>query len=356
MRRPPPNNQPGQPKGYPNFPPPVPTSPPPRIPPQGPGPGTAGPGTGTLRTGGFQPPTGPLKAPGGPRNFAPPAAPNRAPAGKPGTRSPARPALPPLKRPRAVSIKDVPGLIKQLPQHKPWMITIGAIAVAVVVAVCGLGSFLLVKDDSEVVTAPTPQSTVVRRNITSRETDPNPLTVEAVFPTAEIVVDPRVPPYKRQGEPQIADDCRVGANGEVGKLLVAVGCSQVVRATFGSPDAAYLVTAGIMNLPDASVAGKASTDIKGLVDGGQGRFTGYISDRDNNLTIGRAPTNLNWEVRGHFIVYTVIAKVDGTPIEADDAGVKVVVYDLMQKYLRDHVILEWSIEKPPPSDAPSPGA
>jgi hypothetical protein len=347
MRRPPPNNQPGQPKGYPNFPPSVPTSP--RIPPQG---------TGALRTGGFQPPTGPLstgamKPPGASRNFAPPAAPNRSPAGKPGTRSPARPALPPLKSPRSVSFKDVPGLIKQLPQHKPWMITIGAIAVAVVVAICGMGSYLLVKDDSEVVTAPSPESTVAKRDIASRDTDPNPLTAEDVFPAVDIVVDTSIPPYKRQGDAQVADDCRIGANGEVGKLLVAVGCNQVVRATFASTDGAYLVTAGIMNLPDATVAGKASTDIKGLVEANQGRFTGYISDRDANLTIGRAPTNLNWEVRGHFIVYSVIAKVDGGPIEAEDAGVKVIVYDIVQKYLRDHVILEWSIEKASPSASPS---
>jgi hypothetical protein len=304
------------------------------------------------------PPPGGLKTAGGPRNFAPPAAPNRAPAGKPGTRSPARPALP-LPRARSVSFKDVQGLIKQLPQHRPWMAAIGAIAVVVVLAVCGLGSYLLVKDDSELVSAPpTPQSTVVKRDINSRETDPKPMTAADVFPNVDIVVDPSIPPYKRQGEPQINEDCRAGANGEVGKLLAAVGCNQVIRATFGTPDGAYLVTAGIFNLPDATTAGKASTDIKALVDNNQGRFTGYSSDVNVNLAMVLAPTSLAWEVRGHFIVYTVIARLDRAELgSADDIGLNAIRYDILQKYLRDHVVLEWSIEKnPPASGAPSPAA
>jgi hypothetical protein len=299
-------------------------------------------------------PTGPMKPPGGVRNFAPPAAPNRAPAGKPGTRSPARPALPPLKSPRAVSFRDVPGLIRQLPQHRPWMIALGAIAVAVVVGVCGLGSYLVVKDDSQVVTAATPESTIVKRDISNRTADPNPMTAADVFPTEEIVADPAYPPYKRQGDVQVADDCRVGANGEVGKLLQTDGCNQVVRAVFLSSDGGYLVTAGIFNLPDDATAAKASTDIKDLVTNNQGRFTGYISDVNQNLVMGRAPTNLAWDVRGHFIVYTVVARMDGAEIADDDAGVKVVVYDMLRKYLRDHVMVDWSVEKATPSASASP--
>ena len=47
----------------------------------------------------------------------------------------------------------MPGLIRHLPQHKPWMVAIGAIAVVVVLAICGFGSYLLVKDDNKVVGA-----------------------------------------------------------------------------------------------------------------------------------------------------------------------------------------------------------
>jgi hypothetical protein len=380
MRRPPANNAGGGAPAYPAFPPPVPTSPTPRIqpppvaprvplqtppraqaqqaaPPRMPSPQT----TGALRTGGANTPAGPrtgsFGAPGGatpkpvagaPRttNFIPPTVPNR----KPGTRSPVRPALPAPRRPRTVSFREVPGLLKQLPHHRPWMIAIGAIAVVVVLLICGLGSFLVVKDDSEIVGAvPAPVSTVVKRDITSRTADPNPMTAADAFPIVDIVVDPTIPPYKRMGDAQVAEDCRVGATGEVGKLLVNTGCSQVIRATFSTPDGAYFVTGGLFNLPDAAAAAQVATDVKALIAASQGRFSGYISDPNTNVILGRAPTNLAWEVRGHFIVYTVIAKVDGTVVEADDPNVKVIIYDILQKYLRDHVLEEWSIQKTPPS-------
>ncbi len=67
------------------------------------------------------------------------------------------------------------------------------------------------------------------------------------------------------------------------------------------------------------------------------------------MNLGRSSTNLTWEVRGHFLIYTVIAKVDGSAFEPDDAGAKVIVYDILQQYLREKVIDEWSIEKTPPS-------
>ena len=48
-----------------------------------------------------------------------------------------------------------------------------------------------------------------------------------------------VPPYKRIGGVQVAADCRVAATDDVGKLLVSLGCNQVVRATFLAPDSAH---------------------------------------------------------------------------------------------------------------------
>lgn len=317
--------------------------------------------TGALWTGGANTATGPrtggFTAPGGAKgnpvagaarttNFMPPTVPNR----KPGTRPPIRPALPTPRRPRTVSFKEVPGLIRQLPHHRPWMVAIGTIAVVVVLTVCGFGSWMLVKDDSQIVGAPpTPLSTVVKRDITNRTADPNPMTAADTFPNVDIVVDPAVPPYKRMGEAQVAEDCRAAATGEVGKLLASTGCNQVIRATFSTPDGAYFVTGGIFNLPDGATATQLATDVRVLIAANQGRFSAYISDPNANVILGRAPTNLAWEVRGHFIVYTVIAKVDGSVVEADDPNVKVIIYDILQKYLRDHVIDMWAIEKTPPS-------
>ena len=55
-------------------------------------------------------------------------------------------------------------------------------------------------------------------------------------------------PYLRMGEAQVSNDCRAAADGEVRKKLQTIGCSQVIRATFSTPDNKYFVTAGILNL------------------------------------------------------------------------------------------------------------
>jgi hypothetical protein len=286
------------------------------------------------------------------RSAAPPQAPGRRGAGKPA--APVRRSLPPLPRTRGVTLKEVPGIIRQLPHHKPWMVAIGAIAVAVVVAVCSFGSFMLVKDDNAVIGAPTaPETTVVKRDITSREKDPNPLTPADVFPSPEIIADPSIPPYLRIGEVQASPDCRVGANGEVGKLLVTLQCNQVIRASFGAPDGRYFVTGGIFNLPDAAAASQFSAEIEPLIKAKQGTIMGYASDPNVNVVLVRKATKLTWEVRGHFLVYTVIAKKDGSDLDVDDPGAKVINYDILQMYLRDKVLDEWSIEKTPPSASAS---
>ena len=123
---------------------------------------------------------------------------------RPPVPTPARPPAPPPpptgphpdpSRSRAQRLAhSVPDLIKHLPQHKPWMIALSVIAVVVVIATCGLGSYMLVKDDSTVVGAsPTPTPTVATRDITDRETDPSAMKVGDVFPAAEVpAADPTV--------------------------------------------------------------------------------------------------------------------------------------------------------------------
>jgi hypothetical protein len=239
----------------------------------------------------------------------------------------------------------VPGLIRQLPHHRPWMMALSVIAVVVVVATCAMGSFLLVKDDSTVVGAdPLPTETVPKRDISSREVDPKPLTVADVFPNENITVDPSIPPYKRVGNAQAATDCRVAASGELGKLLVTLGCNQVIRATYTSTEGAYVVTAGIFNLK-ASASATQDTDIKGLVDGSKGRFSGYVSGTAAKM-LGRASTKLAWNAQGHFIVYAVIARTDGKEfLSEDDAHIKIIVYDILEKYLRDGALGDWAVDK-----------
>jgi hypothetical protein len=310
------------------------------------------------------PPPGPMTT-GAPRTGAPgrPAAPPGRPApGVPGRPPAPRPAprrtLPPLADPlgtrsRSAAIKGaVPGLIRHLPHHKPWMVALGAIAVVVVLSLCGLGSYLLVKDDRQLTAVPEPTHTVAKRDISSRTTDKALMTAANVFPDTTITADPSVPPYKRIGDPQVAVDCRAAATADLGNLLVSLGCIQVIRATFTSTDGAYLVTAGIFNLKDADSANKAEDQIKTL-DNAKGRFTGYVANPSATI-LARAPTQAAWDAEGHFLIYAVIARLDIKELAANDPAVKVIVYDMVESYLRDHVIANWSID--PTTVTPTPAA
>jgi hypothetical protein len=234
-------------------------------------------------------------------------------------------------------------------------VTLCIIAVVVVLATCGFGSYLLVRDERSVVGAsPSASASVIHRDLADRKADPKALTANDVFPTTEITVDPSIPPYKRLGLPQVAKDCRVAATADLGKLLVSLGCNQVVRATFSSPDGAYLVTGGIFNLRDHVAAVTAHDQIKSIIDSGKGRFSGYISTFATKI-FGRAlSTQPAWDAEGHFLVYCVIARIDGKKFAADDPHLPVMIYDIAERYLRDHVIEQWSIGHSTPTAGPPP--
>jgi hypothetical protein len=382
-----PNNASGQPRVYPSYPPPVPTSPTvaPRPTPASPRPGPAGSGgygpgsgagvsrggapggpgwparpwTGAPRSvaGGPTPtglrPGGPSSAPG-PNGGGPMMGPPRsAPTGRTGPATSTRTAAPirPERRriaptpghPRVRLSEAVPGLIKHLPHHKPWMVAISVIAVAVVLTTCGLGSYQLLRDDSKTVTADPAATAAKTRDISSRTTDPGQLTANDVFPGQTIVAAANVPPYKRIGGVQVETNCRLGATDDVGTLLLSLGCNQMVRATFLAPDNAHYVTAGVFNLLDQASATKAHDQLGTLLNASN-RFTGYITTARTQV-LGRAPTNLAFAVQGHFLLYTVIVRLDGKESAANDPQVSVIVYDLIERYLRDGVLVKWATVK-----------
>lgn len=248
-----------------------------------------------------------------------------------------------------MSLRDFPDLFKHLPQHKPWVITISVISVVMVLAACGFGSWQLLRTENEPVGQPSDGPTVQHRDITSREVDPDPMTVEIAFPLREVpAAEPNWPPYTMMGDPQVSEDCTIAADGEVGRALSDGGCSQVLRASFSSGDNLYFVTAGILNLPDVTAATTLSNEMKSLVESRQGRLLGYISVPDVNQELYTAPPHLAWEVRGHFLLYAVVVRQDGADMEPDEA--EYVVYDLVKAYLRDTVVEQWAIV---PDDAPA---
>jgi hypothetical protein len=239
--------------------------------------------------------------------------------------------------------RAVPGLIKHLPHHKPYMVAISAIAIVAVLAACGLGSYLLVHDDSKVVTVdPAVTATAATRNIASRQTDGAIMKASDVFPTTKITTtDPSVPPYKRLGDVQVDSNCRIAGTAEVGQLLLTAGCNQVIRATFISPDGTYYITAGIFNLTDSTAASNAKDQLSKIVSA-TNRLTGYITTPSTQV-LYRSPTNLAFYAQGHFLLYVVIARTDGAESKPDDPNIKVIVYDVLEHYLRDTVLVKWAV-------------
>ena len=78
-----------------------------------------------------------------------------------------------------------------------WKASLTALTVILVLAICGIGSYLIVLDEQKGVQAqanteaPKPTSTPV--DITSQEVDPTPLTEAELFPSKSIVIDQKRP-------------------------------------------------------------------------------------------------------------------------------------------------------------------
>ncbi|HLU43987.1 MAG TPA: hypothetical protein VKZ67_03065, partial [Natronosporangium sp.] len=140
-----------------------------------------------------------------------------------------------------------------------WYTMVGVLGVLTVIATCGVFSFYLVRDElagRHAQATAGQDEEIVFQDISSREADPVPLTVDEVFPTDEIIINPAEPGYEILAT-QESDDCGVAAADELAELLEKLGCSQVVRATLRSPTDGYLITGGILNLATEADAERA---------------------------------------------------------------------------------------------------
>ncbi|OJF14656.1 flagellar basal body-associated FliL family protein [Couchioplanes caeruleus] len=165
--------------------------------------------------------------------------------------------------------------------------------------------------------------------VADRQADPAPLTVTEVFRGATI---PGAQGQYKVLKTQAAPHCDTAAGGAVAKELASAGCNQVVRATLTSPDGALVITAGIFNLETQKKAEEAAAAIETAVEKGEGRFGGLVAGQASNI-ISRAAANLTWDVRGHYLVYCLVAKADGSAIADDDARARTVRTDLAEKHL-----------------------
>jgi len=236
---------------------------------------------------------------------------------------------------------------------KLWQVVISGVAVLLMLGVCGLSSYFIVVDERNgraAAGAPAAAPTVVPRDISSREADPQPLTVEEVFPTGDIVIDPAEPPY-RLLKTQIEERCRAAVAGDIGTLLDELGCNQVVRGTLRSPTGEYLITTGVFNLADASGAEWAHTRIKPMVDEEKGRFQGMIAD-EGTEAIALSSAQVGWHSLGHFLMYCVIARADSEPVPADDPYARQILFDMLQLHLQANVLEKRAVQ-PAAADEPA---
>lgn len=236
---------------------------------------------------------------------------------------------------------------------------VAAVGVLAVLATCGAFSYQLVQDE---LAGPDAQadigepSATVPRDIGSREVDPEPLTVEEVFPSSEIVISTEEPPYQVL-ETQASEDCTVATADQLQALLGELGCSQVVRATFRSPNQDYLVTGGVLNLVDQAAAERAYRDIKPLIEDGTGRFLGLLAG-DGTESIVLSETVLFWDYRGHYLMYAVVARADGGEFSAtDNRYADLASWDVIEVHLRDRVLEARATQPNPAVTSPeaSPG-
>ncbi|MEV0127501.1 hypothetical protein AB0H83_03410 [Dactylosporangium sp. NPDC050688] len=242
-------------------------------------------------------------------------------------------------------------------QHRPhrWIAALSAIGVFVVLAACGLGSWFIFKDEKNGPDSARSSATSgpKKRDISSRQVDPAPLTEAEVFPQNNIVAVANEPPYvilKTQASP----DCKTAATDDLATLLAGAGCSEVVRATMKSPNEEYLITAGIFNLDSEKAAATAFDGVKPIVDGQKGRFAGMsVGAGTGTDAIVRAPTQLGWNYRGHFMAFVVIARVDGKEFTPDDPYPNQITYDIVETYLENGIIGNRAIVQPDATPAAS---
>ncbi|MFB9184397.1 hypothetical protein ACFFX1_40265 [Dactylosporangium sucinum] len=243
------------------------------------------------------------------------------------------------------------------PEHRPhrWVALLSAVAVLVVLAACGIGTWFIFRDERDGPESARSSTTAgpKKRDISSRKVDPNPLTEAEVFPSNNIVAAPNEPPYVILST-KASPDCKTAATDDLAALLMNAGCSEVVRATMKSPNEEYLITAGLFNLDTEEAAAKAFDSVKPIVDGQKGRFSGMsVGAGTGTDALVRAPTQLGWNYKGHFIAYCVIARVDGNAFAPDDPYPNQITFDIVETYLENGIIGNRAIIQPDATPAAS---
>jgi len=202
------------------------------------------------------------------------------------------------------------------------------LAAAIILGLVAMIGFLIVAEDRP---GPRAEAAALPSPLDSRADDPEPLSLRDVFD------DPREVRAAGGGYritmTHIDGDCRSATTGALGQVLRDEGCNQVVRAALTAPYDGYEVTAGVVNLADASAAAEVDGRLRRLVETGDGSFTSLGVDPAMPTT-----TQVGWHALGHYLLYCVIIRTDGRLVTADDPYAARITAELVDSYLGESVL------------------
>ncbi|WP_026929489.1 hypothetical protein [Glycomyces tenuis] len=282
--------------------------------------------------------------------------------------SPEETPLPPMPAQRSAE-EEMQGHLDRIQASRPlrraaqrarrrtrwWLIVLAVVSGLAVVAACGAGAFIVLREGE---TAPTtqhapsaedtrPQSSEdassaapgVVDPIEQRATDPEPITVAELFGSSSVTPAGGAGAYEVLATEELADCSEAGLD-ELAELLADSGCTQTVRATLASPDGEYAATAGVLNLEDAAEAEGLRDAVEAGLEGG---FAALRSD-GAGADLGRAATMVGYNTYGHYLMYVVIGRTDGEDLEDADEAVMAVVNDILDVWLVDQLLPRRSVE------------
>lgn len=207
----------------------------------------------------------------------------------------------------------------------------------ILLGIVGLSAFFVVAEQrrgapAESTSAPAASSS---DSINSRLIDPKPLSISEIFPGNEIKLAAGAEPY-RISMTHIDTDCDIATTGALGQILTRRGCTQVVRAGMTAPYGGYEVTAGIFNLADESGTAQVGGQLTGLVHSGAGTFAAMAAGALPGSDPQAEPrSRVAWQERGHYLVFCVISRPDGSPVGPDDPYAQRITTDLLGTYLSE---------------------
>jgi len=227
-----------------------------------------------------------------------------------------------------------------------WLVALAVVSALAVAGACAAGAFIVLRegepnpsassaepaaDHSSSVDDPGAAPEVVDP-IASRATDTAPISVEELFGADSITPAGGTGAYEVL-ETEELSNCADAGLDELADLLDDADCSQTVRATLINPDGEYAATAGVLNLADAAEADSLRAAIEAGLEGG---FAALRTDGEA-AELGRAATMVGYNTYGHYLMYVVIGRTDGEPIEQASDPVRAIVGDLVDVWFIDQL-------------------